>query len=73
MSAELKSHPVPPIKYGNKKVRPPKGRQLGDLEALAWNLWKAGIILEDMIGHGRMYKINRPLFRIQELFIEQYG
>ena len=73
MSAELNSRPRPPIDYGNQKIRPPKGVRLEDLEALAWKFRDECCRIENSDGSGRMFKINRPLYRIQQLILKQYG
>ena len=73
MSAELKGRPRPPINYGRDKVNPPKGVRLVDLEAWAWKMRDQCCLLEDSSGSGRMFRINKPLFRIQQKIIEQYG
>ena len=73
MSVEQKSRPRPVINYGRDKVNPPKGVLLEDLEALAWKMWDECCLIEDSSGSGRMFRINKPLLRIQQKIIEQYG
>lgn len=73
MPAELLSCPRPPINYGNKVVRPPKGFTLEHLEAVAWNLRDRG--LQEMLSLEGMgvNRVNKPVMRIHQLIIEQYG
>ena len=73
MSAELISRPRPVINYGRDKINPPKGFSLGQLEAHAWWFWDRRARIEDCSGDGRAFAINRPVRKILQLIIEQYG
>ena len=73
MSAELISCTRPAINYGRDKINPPKGCSLGQLEAHAWYFWDQRAQIEDCSGDGRAFAINRPVRKILQLIIDQYG
>ena len=73
MSAELNSRPRPLINYGRDKINPPKGLSLEQLEAQAWWFWDQRAVIDDCAGDGRAFAISRPISRIQQLIVDQYG
>lgn len=72
MSAELLICPRPPINYGNKVVRPPKGHTLEQLEDAAWKFRDRGIEMLSVEGMG-VNRVNKAIMRIHQLIIEQFG
>ena len=72
MSAELLKRPRPPIRY-QRAINVPKGFALEQLEDIAWRFRDRGVQMMSIEGNGRHGRINKPIMRIHQLIIEQYG